>query len=130
MSDEVEQLLAELDRAHNFLQWIRSVSDHQLVFLQRLENLAFRNLSCIRHELMTKGHDIASCDYGTAKYVQHTHAEGLLINFNAKLGELAARVDTTTNRTYTHIDAENTYLKARIAQLEATLKEQQTNVSS
>lgn len=130
MSDEVEQLLAELDRAHNFLQWIRSIGDHQLVFLQRLENLAFRNLSCVRHELMTKGHDVANRDYGTAKYVQHTHAEGLLINFNAKLGELAARVDATTNRTYATIDAENTYLKARNAQLETMLKERSVNVRS
>lgn len=130
MSEEVEQLLAELDRAHNFLQWIRSISDHQLILHQRLEQLAFRNYTSISHQLRTKGYDVADRTPGSTQYVQHSVAEGLLTQYNAKLGELGARMDKTTNRAYSDIDAENTYLKARVAQLETMLKEQAANVSN
>lgn len=128
MSDEVEQLLAELDRAHNLLAWIKSISDHQMIFHQRLELLAFRNLGRIRHELNTKGYETADRYNGSAYYTQHTKAVELLEKYNTQIGELTERLDKTTNRDFADIETENTYLKARIAQLETKLKEQQANV--
>lgn len=130
MSEEVEQLLAELDRAHNLLEWIKSISDHQLIIHQRLELLAFRNLGRIRHELNTKGYDTANRQVGSACYTQHTTAVAYLSNYNAKVGELSARLDKTTNRDFTDVETENTYLKARNAQLETMLKERSVNVGS
>lgn len=130
MSDEVEQLLAELDHAHNLLAWIKSVSDHQLIIHQRLELLAFRNLGRIRHELNTKGYETADRHKGSAQYMQHTNAIALLTAYSAQIGELSERLDKTTNRDFADVKTENTYLKARNAQLETMLKERTVNDGS
>lgn len=130
MSEEVEQLLAELDRAHNLLEWIKSISDHQLIIHQRLEQLAFRNLSRIRHELNTKGYDTENRNYGSACYTQHTAAIAHLSNYNVQVAGLSARLDKTTNRDFMDVETENIYLKARNAQLETMLKERSGNDGS
>ncbi len=127
MSEDVEKLLAELDKAHNLLMWIKDVSDKQLIIHQRLEHLATRNVSRVRHELNTLGYDFMNHEYGTSRYTQHVKASALNVDYTVMVSELSARLCKSTVRDFADIESENVYLRARNAQLEANLKELKRN---